>query len=253
MNIYTIYRAINTINNKCYIGFDSNWPSRQKDHIRGSRHSNSVFHRAMRKYGIDKFVWDILYQSYDGQHTLGMMEPHFITENNSYVSGDYAHGYNLTKGGEGTLGYIMSTDTKQKISKSKKGKGSPTGKSDCAFCNNQFSNRRIAMHTKYCHLNPDAIDNPCRGQKSKSTFAPCPYCGTSHRTTSLSRHASACDKNPNRTKRQYTSYTQRTTTCKHCGLTGGAGRMSVYHHDNCKMITFLLETKPVREVNTNED
>ena len=32
MNIYTIYRATNTINGKVYIGFDSAWPKRKRGH-----------------------------------------------------------------------------------------------------------------------------------------------------------------------------------------------------------------------------
>jgi len=30
MIIYTIYKCVNTINGKVYIGFDSQWPNRQK-------------------------------------------------------------------------------------------------------------------------------------------------------------------------------------------------------------------------------
>ena len=94
-NIYSIYKATNTITSKCYIGFDSNWPNRQKDHKRESQKLNNImFYNAIRKYGWDNFVWEIIYQSYDENHTLNVMEPHFIKENNSLNDG-----YNMTLGG----------------------------------------------------------------------------------------------------------------------------------------------------------
>ena len=30
--IFSIYKATNLINDKCYIGFDSNWPNRKNIH-----------------------------------------------------------------------------------------------------------------------------------------------------------------------------------------------------------------------------
>jgi group I intron endonuclease len=101
MNIYTIYKATNLINGKVYIGFDSNWPKRKLEHIRQMKYLNHAFHNAIKKYGLEKFRWDILYQSWDRKHTLSTMEPHFIEEYCSFGK----NGYNMTLGGEGTNGY----------------------------------------------------------------------------------------------------------------------------------------------------
>jgi hypothetical protein len=95
MNIYTIYRATNIITGKVYIGFDSYWPKRKGEH-KGSvqRGEPYKFYNAIRKYGWDNFVWDIIYQSKDYDHCLNTMEQHFIDEYDSI-----RHGYNSAKGG----------------------------------------------------------------------------------------------------------------------------------------------------------
>jgi hypothetical protein len=87
MNIYTIYAATNKINGKNYIGFDSKWPKRKYEHHYNSTvgSSNQVFYNAIRKYGWDNFEWNIIYQSHDAEHTLTVMENHFINEYRSYI------------------------------------------------------------------------------------------------------------------------------------------------------------------------
>lgn len=106
-NIYSIYKATNIITNQYYIGFDSNWPKRQKQHKNESFNKNlksfhHYFHRAIRKYGWDSFQWEVIYQSLDGDHCLKEMENHFIKEYDSFNNG-----YNMTLGGEGTIGYCQ--------------------------------------------------------------------------------------------------------------------------------------------------
>ncbi len=111
MKIYTIYRATNKINNKSYIGFDSNWPMRRNKHKHDYKKSNLKFYNAIKKHGWDNFEWSVLYQSLDGQYCLKVMEPFFIEEYDSFNKG-----YNLTLGGEGVLGYTHSEERKLKCS-----------------------------------------------------------------------------------------------------------------------------------------
>jgi len=121
--IYTIYRATNLINSKVYIGFDSNWPKRKSEHIWASERSyNLVFYNAIRKYSKNNFIWDVLYQSIDGDHTKNIMEEVFIREYNSYIHFENSNGYNMTLGGEGTIGYAHSQKTKDKIKDANIGK-----------------------------------------------------------------------------------------------------------------------------------
>lgn len=110
--IATIYRATNTINGKVYIGFDTDWPRRKychKSHHQGVD-DTIKFYRAIRKYGWEAFVWDVIYQSKEIEHTLKVMEPFFIGEHDSKKNG-----YNSTEGGDGTVGLKHSDSTKKRL------------------------------------------------------------------------------------------------------------------------------------------
>lgn len=117
--LYTIYRFINTINNKSYIGFDGNYPFRIKRHYytyRSKSCPDYPFYNALKKYGWDNFTYEILYQSFDLLHTLDEMENYFIKENNSHIT---QNGYNVTWGGQGTFGKLQSEENKKKLSQFK--------------------------------------------------------------------------------------------------------------------------------------
>lgn len=132
MKVYTIYVATNTVNLKRYVGFDSAWPKRKQSHKdeahNPSSHTYSTkFHRAIRKYGWDNFTWEPIYQSLDGHHTLNTMERYFIEQYNTYTGVQNNWGYNLTLGGDGQLGRVMSEETKRKKSQALRGR--PTNQS----------------------------------------------------------------------------------------------------------------------------
>jgi group I intron endonuclease len=114
--IYSIYRITNTVNQKVYIGKTGDIRKRWRSHICASRRPNdirrySVIHRAMSKYGVDNFTFEVIYQSKDHDHILNEMEPLFITAYKMYGVGVY----NLTDGGEGRLGHKPSEETKAKM------------------------------------------------------------------------------------------------------------------------------------------
>lgn len=152
MNIYTIYKATNKINNKHYIGFDSNFPSRIHSHKHSYPNTDFKFYRAIRKHGWDNFEWEIIYQSKELDHSKNVMENFFITEYDSYHNG-----YNATFGGEGTFGYIRSQEEKQFISNmiSERNKG-----------RSWFNNR---IENKFCHSPPDETWNRGRINQKPTT------------------------------------------------------------------------------------
>lgn len=104
MNIYTIYRATNKINNKCYIGKTSNIKRRIREHKNSIFHvdDNTKFHNAIKKYGFDQFNFEIIFQSNSKLITkkefANIFEKFFIIENKSHYT---ENGYNLTWGGDG--------------------------------------------------------------------------------------------------------------------------------------------------------
>ena len=117
MTIYSIYKCTNVVNGKVYIGYTEKGLLRARGHIH-SRKINNLFHNAIRKYGAENFVWEIIYQSKDREHTLNTMEGYFIKEYNSFVDFENSNGYNLTTGGNKNK--IHSTESVKKISESAK-------------------------------------------------------------------------------------------------------------------------------------
>lgn len=114
-----IYKVTNLINGKVYIGKTTkSLEARQRGHHKESKagRGNSIFHKAIRKYGIESFIWEILGQ-YKTISDLDAAEIEFIR---LYESCDT--GYNITSGGGGITGYKHTEKTKEKIGSSSRGK-----------------------------------------------------------------------------------------------------------------------------------
>jgi len=124
MIIHYIYRIVNRVNNKQYVGYTSQNPpeKRWEKHI-VDIHSTETKHRpiyrALRKYGIENFSFEVIYCSMDAAHTLNIMENYFIEEYNTHIT---ESGYNLTKGGEGNYGWIPCEKTRLMWSAQRTGK-----------------------------------------------------------------------------------------------------------------------------------
>jgi group I intron endonuclease len=118
---YIIYMVINLINNKIYIGQTvGTLKKRITDHLSDARlqKNNMYFHKAIRKYEEENFVWKIVFKC----KTMNMLNAAEIFFVNYYSSNDNKIGYNLTEGGCGSLGFKHSDTSKQKISKAGKNK-----------------------------------------------------------------------------------------------------------------------------------
>lgn len=112
----SIYLITNRVNDKKYVGFTTNPVERIKQHRRNSNYLEYALYRAIRKYSIENFSFEIIYQSLDYDHCLKIMEPYFIKEYKSFGE----TGYNMTSGDDGK--YIFSTETRNKISNKLKNK-----------------------------------------------------------------------------------------------------------------------------------
>lgn len=101
MDIYSIYRITNNVNGKVYVGWTSRDPLvRFEEHQKTRKpkyQDRSAISHAIEKYGVNSFTFEILYQSYDYDHSREI-ETHFITECNSLLEG---WGYNIDNGGTG--------------------------------------------------------------------------------------------------------------------------------------------------------
>ena len=115
-----VYKITNQINNKSYIGISIHEPEkgRIRDHLSG--HGNLIISRAVKKYGSEVFTYEIL-KSNIFPELLPDFEIAYIKKHKTIVP----LGYNLTLGGEGTLGFKHSDESKQKMSESHKGRPAP--------------------------------------------------------------------------------------------------------------------------------
>ncbi len=118
--VYSIYKVENIVNGKIYIGFTCNFEGRKSAHINLSkRGSKTKFHRALQKYGINSFNWEIIFQGKKEEDILNWAEPYFISEYNSFSE----KGYNMTSGGEN--GAIQSEEVRRKRKESLSGDKHP--------------------------------------------------------------------------------------------------------------------------------
>lgn len=113
-----VYLITNLINNKQYVGYtQKSLEERIQTHIykansKNKKHYFYLLPMAIRKYGIENFKWEAIYETDDLNDVLEK-EVYFIKELKTLSP----NGYNLTKGGNGG---IQSDETKLKISNSLK-------------------------------------------------------------------------------------------------------------------------------------
>ncbi|HET8688619.1 MAG TPA: GIY-YIG nuclease family protein [Methanosarcina sp.] len=209
MNIYSIYRITNLITNKVYIGFTSNPTARWGSHCSESKNKNSknaqkILYQSMRKHNIENFIFDVIYQSKDAEHTKNVMENYFITEYNSYIDFPNSGGYNMTLGGDGLVGYTPSKETCEQISISLIGNTNGSGNKGKSKSKRHRANIGLALvgraaWNKGKILGPRNKPSPLKGKPSKLKGKP-------------------------RSKIQ----------CPYCSKEGGISGMKRYHFDNCK-------------------
>ena len=109
-------------NNKRYVGQTIRLHKRKQQHVADAYNPNSVsynyaFHRAIRKYGIENFVFEILEDGIP-REKLNEREMYWIEQMQSYGE----NGYNMTMGGDGVLGRVWTDEQRKKDSESHKGK-----------------------------------------------------------------------------------------------------------------------------------
>ena len=128
-----LYRATNQVNNKVYVGFTtSTLANRRVQHLRDAKHKRrtgkrmSKFHTALLA-GQEKFIWEVIYESWDNDFCLNVAENMLIECFDSI-----RNGYNTIPGGSsrsaltgpknGMYGKTHTLDTRKKISEQLKGR-----------------------------------------------------------------------------------------------------------------------------------
>ena len=121
--IWTVYMHVNKSNDKRYIGITRLLPEKRwKYKGRGyTEDHQKVFYRAIQKYGWDGFEHIIVAEHLTKDEALSMeieLIALYKTNCNRYKNPTY--GYNMTDGGEGGVGRVLSEETRKKMSDSQK-------------------------------------------------------------------------------------------------------------------------------------
>ena len=118
-----IYLLTNELTKKQYVGYTDDFNRRMKWYKNSSNSKSSVKTKlisSIRKYGWENFTSKIIYENEDKKYTLNVMEPLFIDQYDTFNSG-----YNLTRGGEGCVGFVLSEEKRNEKSQAMQGENNP--------------------------------------------------------------------------------------------------------------------------------
>lgn len=108
---WCVYIHTNKINGKKYVGITSKNPPEKRWGKHGSRYKDNVyFWNAIQKYGWDNFKHEVILKN-ETLDFANKAEKCLIKTYNCRAP----HGYNLTDGGDGTPGHILSDESKKKM------------------------------------------------------------------------------------------------------------------------------------------
>lgn len=124
---YKLYVHISPSGKK-YYGITSQEPNRRWQNGNGYKY-NEYFTRAINKYGWDNFEHTILFSELTKEEAEAMEQTYIALHNTTNPK----YGYNLTKGGEGTLGWQPNESWRRKQSEINSGKGNPMYGKESAF------------------------------------------------------------------------------------------------------------------------
>lgn len=152
-----IYKITNIVNGKIYIGKTDN-PTRRwyKHKLESKKYLNRYLYRAMNKYGLENFTFEIIHENIPNSE-IDSYEIKYIKELNSKAP----NGYNMTDGGEGTIGRPMKESTKEKLRIANKNK----------FVSEETRNKLSEIHTKRysCPKEREKTSIATKGHVKKTT------------------------------------------------------------------------------------
>ena len=129
--MYNAYLITNIVTGQQYVGmskhpydqrFNGHWIEAKQEAKEGNR-KGSKLHQDMISLGIDKFKVELLQDNIpDEPECIHQdIERMYIKQYQSYYL-DGKNGYNMTRGGNGTVGYIFTEEDRAKLSLIHKGK-----------------------------------------------------------------------------------------------------------------------------------
>lgn len=242
-----IYLTINKINGKKYIGFHST--ENINDNYIGS---GKILKRAIEKYGKENFEREIL--EFCNSENWQEKEIEWIDKMRSLSP----NGYNITKGGQGSLGRKFSMESINKISKSKMGqlegiplsedhkekirignKGKKRSKKTCENIGESKRGNTWNIGRKHSditrsnmslnHADFSGENNPMFGKSRKEVLI------QKYGEEEAIRRIEISKKKLSQTIKGKKKFLKE-KICPHCGKKGKGGNMTRYHFDKCKLL-----------------
>jgi group I intron endonuclease len=217
-----IYKTLNTVNGKYYIGMDTN----NNPNYLGS---GTLLKKAIEKYGKGSFKKIILEQC-DSIEQLKEQEKYWI---NTYNACSDRESYNISTGGTGGDNFTNNPDkevireklqarrhteaTKKKISENNWQRTSPG-----YWAGKEWSQEKRTKMEEYWKNNPSPFKGKTHTEEAKQK----------NREKHLGKKASEETKAKMRAAR--VGVVQKEYTCPHCKKEGKGNAMKRYHFDNCK-------------------
>lgn len=199
MNIFSIYTFTNGITGKKYVGYTNNISNRIRSHKASvNKGTKNKLYDAIRSYGWDNFIFEIVYQSKEQEYTQKVMENYFIEQFNSFNNG-----YNMTLGGDGAVGIIP-------WSKNKK----------CDVL--KWSDERKSEHSKHLKM----LWNESKRKELSQVWTDEKKLEQKNKSTIVWK---------NKIESGYKVKSNETfLDCPHCGKSNNVGNSKRWHFDNCK-------------------
>ena len=228
-----IYCAISPSNKKYYGQTVENFNKRKKRHYNSAfkYNKNWIFSRAIRKYGWNSILWKIVERIQANsiselKSNLSKREIYWIREDKTH---DRRFGYNLTKGGDGVLGYKFTEEQYNKV---------------CEF------NRKSNLSRKLLPKIPGPYGMTGKHHsketiiKIKQKMSGCnhPNFGKHHSAETIEKNRKSntgkflSEEHKNKIKNSLIGkiHILKEIKCPHCNLIGGGPNMIRYHMNNCK-------------------
>ena len=138
---WTLYIHISP-SNKYYVGITSQSPNGRWRNGKGYNNC-TAFKNAIDKYGWDN-IQHIVLRSNLNEHQAKLLEIKLIKK---LKSNDKKYGYNITNGGDGSLGRSHNEETKLKISIANKGRSINKGELNGMYGKNPTTTRKVLCVT----------------------------------------------------------------------------------------------------------
>lgn len=247
MKYQFIYLTTNKTNNKKYVGFHST--NNLNDGYIGS---GKILKKSIKKYGRENFSFEIL--EFCNDRSWQKKEIYWIEELKSLIP----DGYNITKGGQGSLGRKFSEESIKKISNSKRGQLSGIPLSESHKNKIRLGNKGQIRSVETCKRIGESKRGNTWNRGRKHTEE-------TRKNMSLNHADFSREKNPMYGKKKMDILIQKygeekaikleierrnklskslsgknksfkSKKCPHCGKEGKGPNMSRYHFNNCKLL-----------------